>query len=78
MNEAKNRKDLLIKIRDERMELLIRNEIDVIYFRAEDKYVNTSDAKKQARQSREEAVENVRKLKKAISIVDNFLSEIKE
>lgn len=75
MEEVKNRKELIIKIRDQVLENLIRNEVDVIYYKQEDKYVNTADAKRQAREARDRAVDNVRGHKTTLKILDEMLEK---
>ena len=73
MSEPKSRKEVLIKIHDTVLENLIRNEIDVVYYKAEDKYVNTADAKRQSRDARDKAIENVRGTKRTLSIIEDLL-----
>lgn len=73
MSTLLTRKDLIVKIHDSILENLIRNEVDVIYYKSEDKYVNTADAKKQARESRDRAIDNVRGHKRTLEILESFL-----
>ena len=73
--EPKTRKEILIKLHDEYLERLLRNEIDVIYFKSEDKFVNTADAKKSARDARDRAIEAVRGTKRTIEITKELLEK---
>lgn len=75
MLKPKSKKEILVKVHDDILENLIRNEIDVVYYKAEDKYVNTTEAKRQARDARDRAIENVRGTKRTLNILDELLEK---